>query len=69
MAIFLFITFNGWQEIPADLRIVTEAYCLPEPFHAEPVDRVLVATARLHNLQLMTGDRKILDYPHVETLW
>ena len=57
------------RAIVTDLRIVEEAYSLPEPFHADPVDRVLVATARLHNLQLVTGDRKILDYPHVQTLW
>ena len=63
------ITRNGWEEISPDLRIIEEAYSLPEPFHADPVDRVLVATARLHQLHLVTGDRKLLEYPHVQTLW
>jgi len=43
-------------------------HSLPETFHADPVDRVLTATARIHNLTLVTADRKILDYPHVNTL-
>jgi PIN domain nuclease of toxin-antitoxin system len=28
----------------------------------------LVATARRHDLHIVTGDRKIIDYPHVATL-
>ena len=37
-------------------------------FHADPADRILVATARLHRLLLVTTDRMILAYPHVQTL-
>ncbi len=59
----------GWGCLPVDLEIVEEAYSLPEPFHADPVDRLLVATARLHGLRLITADEKILAYPHVRTLW
>jgi PIN domain nuclease of toxin-antitoxin system len=33
------------------------------------VDRLLVATARIHGLRLITADEKILAYPHVHTLW
>ena len=60
---------NGWFEVPIDLNIIEEAYSLPEPFHADPVDRILVATARQHGFHLVTGDGKILLYPHVRTLW
>lgn len=42
-----------------------EANELPEPFHREPADRILVATARLLNVPLLTADAKILVYPHV----
>ena len=59
----------GWACLPVDLEVVEEAYSLPEPFHADPVDRLLVATARLHGLRLITADEKILAYPHVRTLW
>jgi PIN domain nuclease of toxin-antitoxin system len=46
-----------------------EAFSLPSPFHADPADRMLVATARPHGLAILTADRRILDYPHVETCW
>ena len=52
-----------------DLEIIEEAYSLPEPFHADPMDRILVATARVHGLTLLTADKAILSYPHVRTLW
>jgi PIN domain nuclease of toxin-antitoxin system len=48
--------------------IAIEAYALPEPFHRDPADRILVATARVLGLTLLTADRRILDYPHVDTL-
>jgi len=45
--------------------VAVEAYALPEPFHRDPADRMLVATARLHDLGLITADSRILAYPHV----
>jgi PIN domain nuclease of toxin-antitoxin system len=47
----------------------TTAYSLPPPFDPDPVDRLMVATARLRDFGLVTGDEKILEYPHVETVW
>jgi PIN domain nuclease of toxin-antitoxin system len=49
-------------------EIAAEAYELPGNFHKDPVDRVLVATARLHNLTLLTADDLILRYGHVKTV-
>ena len=43
-------------------EIAIEACCLPEAFHRDPVDRMIVATARVANAALMTRDRRILDY-------
>lgn len=57
---------NGWVVLPIDLENIEEAYSLPGEFHSDPADRVLVATARLDKLTLVTGDQKILDYPHVQ---
>ena len=48
-------------------EIAAEAFELPGNFHKDPVDRVLVATARLHSLTLLTADDLILRYPHVKT--
>lgn len=60
---------NGWTSIAIDLDVVEEAYSLPEPFHRDPADRILVATARLARMPIVTADRRILEYPHVQTLW
>ena len=42
---------------------------LPEPFHKDPADRILVAIARRYQILLVTCDAKILNYSHVETIW
>jgi PIN domain nuclease of toxin-antitoxin system len=53
--------------LPLTPQILLESTRLPEPFHSDPADRIIVATARSHGATLLTQDRKILDYPHVRT--
>ena len=48
--------------LPLELPIILDAHRLPGDFHADPADRLIVATARHHRLALITEDRKILDY-------
>jgi PIN domain nuclease of toxin-antitoxin system len=48
-------------------EIAWEAYNLPGIFHNDPADRILVATARLHDLIVVTADDLILRYAHVKT--
>ena len=60
---------NGWQIVLIDLGVMEEAYSLPEYSHRDPADRIIVATARKFQLQIVTADRRMLDYPHVETIW
>lgn len=64
-----FLDLNGWETLPIDLDIMEEAYSLPGKFHADPADRIIVATARRRELVVVTGDTKILSYPHVSILW
>jgi len=64
-----FVELNAWEILPVDLPIIEEAYSLPGPFHNDPVDRILIATSRLFQCILLTADKKILQYPHVESLW
>ena len=64
-----FVDLNGWDVLPIDLPIVEEAYSLAPPFHNDPADRILVATCRLFQCRLLTADKKILNYPHVESIW
>lgn len=46
-----------------------EAYSLPESFHPDPADRIIAATARIRSYSILTADQKILNYPHVESIW
>lgn len=59
---------NGWSVLDVDLPTVQEAFALPGEFHRDPADRFIVAAARLLRMSVLTADRKILDYPHVESL-
>lgn len=52
------------------LVLVASSY-LPTPIHNDPTDRILIATAREHDLTIITRDRAILTYGaagHVKTL-
>jgi PIN domain nuclease of toxin-antitoxin system len=42
--------------------IAVESTRLPDNFHGDPADRILVATARLEDARLLTKDRKLLEY-------
>lgn len=42
---------------------------LPDNFHKDPADRILVAIARRYGIEVVTCDAKILNYPHVQTIW
>ena len=59
----------GLAELTTDIMI--DAYELPAPFHGDPADRMIVATARLRGATLLTRDSRILDYGargHVRSL-
>ncbi len=43
-------------------QIAVEGANLPGDFHRDPIDRIIVATARQVNGQVATRDRRILDY-------
>ena len=59
----------GVRFIPVDRHIAVQSLRLPEPFHADPADRMIVATARSLNFPLVTADKGIHRYPHVKTVW
>lgn len=55
--------------LPVDNGIALASTRLPEPLHADPADRIIVATARTLEAPLVTRDARLLAYPHVETVW
>jgi PIN domain nuclease of toxin-antitoxin system len=48
--------------LPLTPKIAVETSYLPGALHADPADRMLVASARIHHLTLATRDEKILAY-------
>ena len=55
--------------VPVDNAIAVDSVRLPGDFHADPADRIIVATARKLTARLVTADEKIRGYPHAATLW
>ena len=48
--------------------VATEVAALPDSFHRDPADRILVATARVLGATLLTNDRRIVDASLTPTL-
>jgi PIN domain nuclease of toxin-antitoxin system len=60
---------DGLQFVPVDNDIAVAAVNLPGEIHRDPADRIIVATARHYNASLVSGDRQLRAYPHVNTVW
>lgn len=61
----------GVQIAPLTPEIAVRASYLPGEFHSDPADRLLISTAIVLGLQLVTRDREILRYSvrgHVSAL-
>lgn len=49
--------------------ILVHSCDLPKPFHGDPADQILVATARHHGAVIVTKDNRIRRYAHVRATW
>ena len=47
------------QVLPIDTSVILALDKLPDRFHGDPADRIIVATAKAHGLALMTDDKAI----------
>lgn len=56
------------QELTISIEICAEATSLPL-IHRDPFDRLIIATAMVHQLTIVTSDRIIPQYPQIKTLW
>lgn len=59
------LAYPGVQLVDLSPDIVIESTRLPGEFHRDPADQLIVATARILNVPVLTADMKILAYPHV----
>ncbi|MDO9319339.1 MAG: type II toxin-antitoxin system VapC family toxin [Gammaproteobacteria bacterium] len=55
--------------VPVNNDIGVQSTRLPDEFHPDPADRIIVALARHMSAPLVTADARIRAYPHVRTIW
>jgi PIN domain nuclease of toxin-antitoxin system len=61
------LDYTGVTVLPLTVEVIADCTNLPDSFHRDPIDQIIVSTARVHGYTLMTEDRKILSYPYVNT--
>jgi PIN domain nuclease of toxin-antitoxin system len=65
------IRLTGVEVLELTSEVAVDSCYLPGNFHPDPSDRMIVATARIHDLCLITADKAILKYgseKYVKTL-
>lgn len=60
---------SRFMVVPIDSALALAAAQIPTPFHGDPMDRLIVATAIQSNLTLITADRRIFDANLCKLLW
>jgi PIN domain nuclease of toxin-antitoxin system len=55
--------------VPISPSIAYRSTILPKPFHDDPADQIIVATAREENATILTVDERIQAYPHCRHYW
>lgn len=53
-------TGMAWAQMPPE--VLFKSSFLPGDLHNDPADRIIIATAREYNMQIVTRDRQILSY-------
>ena len=61
-------TLPGVQLIELTPEIAITSTKLPGNFHRDPADQIIVATAQVYGLELLTVDERMLKYDHVHTM-
>lgn len=61
------LAYPGIELLDLTPAIVVESTQLPDNFHSDPADQMIVATARVYDIALLTVDSDIVNYPHVQT--
>jgi PIN domain nuclease of toxin-antitoxin system len=54
---------------PVSADIAARAGNLAEPMHGDPADRMIVATAMVLNVPLVSADEKLRALPGLRSLW
>jgi len=60
---------RGLHLVELTTPIIVESCQLPQPFHGDPADQLIVATARARDFLVLTKDESIRRYQHVRSAW
>ena len=63
------VTVHGLGISELTRPVLVHSCELPQPFHGDPADQILVATARGLGAVLVPKDQRIRRYAHVRSLW
>lgn len=56
------LSLPGVFLVPLSPDVAIETCELPGNFHGDPADRMIVATAKVENLYVISRDQKLIDY-------
>ena len=59
----------GLHLIELTRPILAQSCRLPQPFHGDPADQIIVATARDRDATIVSKDQQIRRYIHVRSVW
>lgn len=60
--------FHGVHELAVTGDIAAASVMLPQ-LHSDPCDRIIIATAQIHSMAIITRDALICKYPDVNVVW
>ena len=62
------LDFHGIKELPVTGTIAVHAVQLPL-LHNDPCDRMIIATAQMHTMKILTCDELIAQYKNIDLVW
>jgi len=62
------LDFHGVRELPVTARIAMASVQLPRRHH-DPCDRIIIATAAINGMKIISSDRLLSQYEQAEIIW
>lgn len=62
------LSFHGIEELPITGLIAVSSVELPR-LHNDPCDRLIIATAQIHKMKILTSDDYIRQYSQAQVVW
>ena len=56
------------NKVPVDCKIAWKSGQLPQ-INRDPFDRIIIATAQVHGMTILTKNRTIPTYPKIKAVW